>query len=116
MFEVYQPKSNKKFRYRLKAANGQIILTGQGYSTKKICLNGVASAKKNSSRQGAFHPKTARDGRKYFTLVAAHGEVIVTVRPTPCRSSCPGGDGCYAASDVPPTIHRQAAPGVGRQV
>ncbi len=76
MFEVYQTKSNKKFHYRLKAANGQIILTGQGYASKKICLKGVASVKKNCSRRGAFHPKTARDGRKYFTLVAANGEVI----------------------------------------
>ena len=76
MFEIYQSKANKKFHYRLKAANGLIILTGQGYANKKACEKGVASVKKNVSRKGAFHPKESKDGRRYFTLVASNGEVI----------------------------------------
>ncbi len=76
MFEIYRHKTNKKFYYRLKAANGQIILTGQGYGDKKSCLNGVASVKKNVTRQGAFLSKASKDGRRYFTLVAGNGEVI----------------------------------------
>lgn len=46
-FEVYADKSGDT-RFRLKATNGQVIGTGQGYKTKKSCLNGIASIKKNA--------------------------------------------------------------------
>ena len=46
-FEVYADKRGE-FRFRLKAANGQIIATGEGYKAKKSCLNGVDSVRRNS--------------------------------------------------------------------
>ncbi len=46
-FEVYADKAGK-FRFRLKAANGQVIAVGEAYETKKACLAGVASVKKNA--------------------------------------------------------------------
>ncbi len=46
-FEVYQDKAGE-FRFRLKAKNGEIILTGEGYKAKAGCLNGIASIKKNA--------------------------------------------------------------------
>ena len=46
-FEVYTDKAGE-FRFRLKASNGQIIATGEGYKTLKSCLNGIASIKKNA--------------------------------------------------------------------
>ncbi|MBR4588939.1 MAG: YegP family protein [Lachnospiraceae bacterium] len=46
-FEVYTDKSDD-FRFRLKASNGQIIGTGQGYASKAGCLKGIESIKKNS--------------------------------------------------------------------
>jgi len=47
-FEVYQDKKGQ-YRFRLKAANGQVIATGEGYSTKKACMNGIASIRKNAA-------------------------------------------------------------------
>ncbi len=46
-FEVYQDKK-EEFRFRLKAKNGEIILTSEGYAAKASCKNGVESVKKNS--------------------------------------------------------------------
>ena len=46
-FEVYTDKAGE-FRFRLKAANGQIIATGEGYKAKKSCLNGIESIRKNA--------------------------------------------------------------------
>jgi uncharacterized protein YegP (UPF0339 family) len=46
-FEVYQDTAGK-YRFRLKATNGQVIATGQGYETKKSCLNGIESIRKNA--------------------------------------------------------------------
>ena len=75
MFELYQSESSE-FRFRLKAGNGEIIFTGQGYTTKDACQNGIASVKENAARDEAFHRKEAQDGRHYFTLVAGNGQVI----------------------------------------
>ena len=46
-FEVYVDKAGE-FRFRLKATNGQIIATGEGYKAKASCLNGIESVKKNA--------------------------------------------------------------------
>ena len=46
-FEIYKDKAGE-FRFRLKAANGQIIATGEGYKELKSCKNGIASIKKNA--------------------------------------------------------------------
>ncbi len=46
-FEVYADKRGE-FRFRLKAANGQIIAVGEGYKAKASCLNGIASIRKNA--------------------------------------------------------------------
>ena len=46
-FEVYVDKAGE-YRFRLKASNGQIIATGEGYKAKKSCLNGINSVKKNA--------------------------------------------------------------------
>lgn len=35
-------------KFDLKATNGQIIATSEGYKTLNSCLNGVESVKKNS--------------------------------------------------------------------
>ena len=47
-FEIYADKAGK-FRFRLKATNGQIIAVGEAYETLKACQNGVASVAKNAA-------------------------------------------------------------------
>ncbi len=46
-FEVYNDKAGE-FRFRLKARNGEIIATSEGYKAKPSCLNGVESVRKNA--------------------------------------------------------------------
>ena len=46
-FEIYADKAGK-FRFRLKAKNGQIVAVGEAYETKKAVLAGVASVQKNA--------------------------------------------------------------------
>ena len=46
-FEVYKDKAGE-FRFRLKAANGEIIAASQGYASMKSCLAGIESVKKNA--------------------------------------------------------------------
>ncbi len=46
-FEVYTDKKGE-YRFRLKARNGEIILSSEGYVRKDSCLNGVESVRKNA--------------------------------------------------------------------
>jgi uncharacterized protein YegP (UPF0339 family) len=45
-FEVYKDKAGE-YRFRLKALNGEIIAVSEGYRSKKSCMNGIQSVKKN---------------------------------------------------------------------
>ena len=46
-FEMYADKAGE-FRFRLKARNGEIIATSEGYTSKASCENGIASVQKNA--------------------------------------------------------------------
>lgn len=46
-FEIYKDSAGE-FRFRLKATNGQVIATGEGYKALAGCKNGIASIKKNA--------------------------------------------------------------------
>ncbi len=46
-FEVYQDKAGE-YRFRLKASNGQIVATGEGYKALAGCLSGIESVKSNA--------------------------------------------------------------------
>jgi hypothetical protein len=46
-FEWFKDKAGK-FRFRLVAANGETIAVSEAYSSKKACVNGIESVKKNA--------------------------------------------------------------------
>ena len=73
---VITTRKNGEFQFNLKATNGQVILTSQGYATKATCLNGVESVKKNSQDEKRFDKKVASNGKPYFNLMATNGQVI----------------------------------------
>ena len=47
-FEVYTDKKGE-FRFRLKARNGQIVASSEGYTSMKTCENGIESVRKNAA-------------------------------------------------------------------
>ena len=46
-FEIYKDAA-EKFRFRLKAANGEVIAVGEAYESKDGCKNGIESIKNNA--------------------------------------------------------------------
>ncbi len=46
-FEIFKSKSGD-FRFHLKAANGEIIASGQGYKSKAAAEKGIESVKTNA--------------------------------------------------------------------
>lgn len=47
-FEMYEDKAGE-FRFRLKATNGEVIATSEGYKAKAGCKNGIESVVKNAA-------------------------------------------------------------------
>lgn len=74
-FEITMRK-NGEFQFNLKASNGEVILTSEGYTTKSACLNGAESVKKNAVEEKRFEKLVAKNGKPYFTLKATNGQII----------------------------------------
>ncbi len=75
-FDVFQSDKNDKYFFNLKAGNGQVILSSQGYAQKAGAMNGIESVRKNSQDINNFETKEAANGKLYFTLLAANKQVI----------------------------------------
>lgn len=74
-FEI-DTRSNGDFQFNLKAGNGQVILSSQGYSSKVAAQTGIESVRIHAADAKHFDSKTAKDGSPFFTLVAGNGQVI----------------------------------------
>ena len=89
-FEIKKDKAGK-FRFNLKAGNGQVILSSEAYNSKSACDNGIESVRKNSADDGRFERKTAKNGKAYFNLKAANGQVIGASQMYASNSSMENG-------------------------
>lgn len=75
-FQVYKSANNSQYYFRLRARNGEIILSGEGYTTKQSCFNGIQSVKTNASYDSRYLKKQSVNYQYYFVLTAANGEII----------------------------------------
>lgn len=75
---IITKRKNDEYQFNLKASNGQVILTSEGYTTKAGCKNGIASVQSNAPLDQRYDRKTAKNGSPYFNLKAANGEIIGT--------------------------------------
>lgn len=80
-----------KHRFNLKAANGPVILAGQGYADRGGCLNGIESVRKHGVQSAMFEKKASSDGKSYFVPKAANGKVIGTSQRYASEAACDGG-------------------------
>ena len=74
-FEITKRK-NGEFQFNLKAGNGEIILTSEGYVAKDNCKKGIASVQKNAPLDERYDRKVAKNGSPFFNLKASNGQII----------------------------------------
>lgn len=89
-FEI-TTRTNGEFQFNLKAANHQIILTSQGYSTRAGCENGIASVRENAQVDSNFERNKSANEKHYFNLKAANGQIIGTSEMYESTSSMENG-------------------------
>lgn len=88
---VISKRANGDVQFNLHAANGQVILTSQGYASRPSCDNGIESVRKNAQDESRFVCKTAADGSAYFVLMATNGQVIGTSQMYSGDEACKKG-------------------------
>lgn len=76
-FETYLDKAGEH-RFRLKAGNGEIILSSQGYNAKAGCANGIESVQKHAPDDANYERKQNDSGQFSFNLKSSNHQVIGT--------------------------------------
>lgn len=74
-FEIFKDKAGE-YRFRLKAGNGEPILSSEGYAAKSGCTNGIESVRKNAPTDTNYERKQTSAGKYMFNLKAANSQVI----------------------------------------
>lgn len=74
-FVIKTGKDGQKY-FNLKAGNGEVILSSEGYVSMTGCNRGIASVKKNGTDKTKFEKKVAKNGKPFFTLLAVNKKVI----------------------------------------
>jgi len=88
---VVNKRKNGEFQFNLNADNGQNILRSEGYTTKASCDNGIESVRKNALDISRFEQNTSSNGKFYFNLKAANGQVIGTSEMYESKAACENG-------------------------
>lgn len=88
---VITKRANGEFQFNLKAGNGQVILTSEGYTTLAACKNGIESVKKNSADDARFERKEAKNGAPFFNLKAGNGQIIGKSEMYSSTAACENG-------------------------
>lgn len=73
---VLKTGKNGEFYFNLKAGNGQVILSSEGYSSEAARQNGITSVRQNAVIDERYDRKTASNGKPYFSLKAGNGQII----------------------------------------
>ena len=76
-YDVFQGADGRYF-FDVRAANGAIVLTSEGYTTHAGALNGAFSVADNGGQITRYRVLQGVDGRWYFNLTATNGQVIAT--------------------------------------
>ncbi len=88
---VIGKRSNGDFQFNLKAGNGQVILSSQGYADKAGCKNGIDSVKKNSTDDARYERNVSSNNKFFFNLLAGNSQVIGTSEMYESESSRDNG-------------------------
>jgi uncharacterized protein YegP (UPF0339 family) len=88
---VIKTGKDGQFYFNLKASNGEIILSSEGYTTKPSCKNGIASVKKNAADTSKFEKAVSKNGKPYFNLRAGNRQVIGKSEMYESEKACNNG-------------------------
>ena len=107
---VLSANGKGQYSFALKAGNGEAILRSETYNSKTAAENGIASVQKNSPLDARFEKKTASNGKEFFNLKAANGQVIGTSQMYASAASRDAGIESVKANGPSTTIKEETPP------
>jgi len=100
-FDIFRG-ADERFYWNLHAGNGEIVLSGQGYSTEAAAYNGAFSVADNGLLEERYDVRPASGGGYYFNLKAGNGHIIGTSEVYSTHSSAVRA--CGSIIELLPTI------------
>ncbi len=76
-FEVYEDRGGK-FRFRLKAGNGEVVAQGEAYEAKASAHKGCEAVQRAAAGAGKFEVYEDKAHKFRFRLKAGNGEIVAT--------------------------------------
>ena len=87
-FELFRSTTGTgKTYFRLRAANGEVVLSSQAYTTKAAAQSGIESVRENGVVSERFDRIDGEDGQVRIRLVANNGAVIANGEPYASKSN-----------------------------
>ncbi|MBK9507477.1 MAG: YegP family protein [Bacteroidetes bacterium] len=74
-FQIFKGNNGYSYYFRLRAANGEIVLGSEAYNSKDACKTGIASVKVNAPYDSRYE-KFDQYNNYRFNLNATNGEII----------------------------------------
>ena len=74
-FELHDT-SNQEFRFKLIAANNEVLLTSETYTAVGSAKDGIAAVRTAAQADANFRVLTSVADEPYFTLVATNNKVV----------------------------------------
>jgi uncharacterized protein YegP (UPF0339 family) len=102
--------SNGQFRFVLKAANAEPILTSELYTTRAAADGGIAAVQTNSPLDERYEKKSTKDGHPYFNLKAANHQVIGSSEAYSSHAACDKGIASVKANGPSKVIKDKTLP------
>ena len=107
-FELSRSK-DKQFKFVLKAANAEIILTSETYRSKASAQSGIASVQANCKSDARYELKSSKNGKFFFNLKAANHQIIGTSEMYESESARANGIASVKANGKTPNVRVAAA-------
>lgn len=71
-------QAQEPFTFAFVTADGKTLVRSENYKAKDSAVKGIESVKQNCGTDERYELKEAADGRVYFNIKAANGQVVGT--------------------------------------
>jgi uncharacterized protein len=90
-YDLKHGANGEKYRFNLKAGNGEVVLVSETYESKESALKGIESVKENARHDERFERKSSKRSEPYFVLKAANGQIIGVSEMYSSEAACENG-------------------------
>ena len=90
-YDLKHGANGEKYRFNLKAANGEVVLISETYESKERALSGIESVRKLAGDDAHFERKNSKRSEPYFVLKASNGQIIGMSEMYSSEAACENG-------------------------